>query len=156
MLQTPFGCVELLFDNKPIEYQVEKAPKDERLYPDVNGAYLLVYSYIADHNNHLLKCIIHNTKAKATAESGERLEAVAIYLDEGKITIGIEGDFAFPDKEDPYDFDGAFIPNGIEIYINQKTKSQCFAFGVAWILPCTDENDVQTWFAADPTVTFSK
>ena len=29
----------------------------------------------------------------------------------------------------------------------------CGIFGVAWLMECTEETDVQTWFAADPTIT---
>lgn len=36
--------------------------------------------------------------------------------------------------------------------INEDTKTDRYVFGVAWIENVTDDNDVQTWFGADPTM----
>ena len=38
------------------------------------------------------------------------------------------------------------------IMILEETKTTKYVFGVAWIEKVTTENDVQTWFGADPTL----
>ena len=81
----------------------------------------------------------------------ERLEAIAFYEQGGKLTIGCEGWFGEP-EEYGYDYDGSYLSNGLEIEITSHTKSKDFLFGVSWLDHCTDENEVQTWFAADPTI----
>lgn len=35
--------------------------------------------------------------------------------------------------------------------ITGNTKVSTYVFGVAWIVDATEENDIQTWFGADPT-----
>ncbi len=35
--------------------------------------------------------------------------------------------------------------------ITENTKTAAYVFGVAWIVNVTEENDVQTWYGADPT-----
>ncbi len=37
-------------------------------------------------------------------------------------------------------------------HILQDTKPHEFTIGVAWINKGTEENDIQTWFGADPTI----
>ena len=54
------------------------------------------------------------------------------------------------------DNNGRNLSNGIEIEILPKTETQYFIFGVAWLKKCSEENDIQTWFAADPTITGTK
>lgn len=81
-------------------------------------------------------------------ESGERLEALSFYINGGKITIGCEYD----DFEGILDYGLSYISNGFEITIPAKAKKQTLHFGAAWLSKCTEDNDVQTWFAGDPTI----
>ena len=70
-------------------------------------------------------------------------------------SIGTEADFCEPRTFD-YDYGGRNLPNGLEIEIDPQTKTQYFIFGIAWLKECSEEKDVQTWYAADPTITGSK
>lgn len=153
MLETPFGKIEMSFDGVPCEYKPVPVIKNEVLYPDVNEVYLLPFDFYSDGRKHILKCELCGNDIRAYPETGERLEAVAVYLNGGKLNIGIEGDFDLI-EEYGYDFGGNLTKRGVEIYIDENTCSRRFMFGIAWLLNCTDENDVQTWFAADPTITF--
>ena len=42
--------------------------------------------------------------------------------------------------------------DGVDYVILGVTNTQIFTFGVAWINNCTENNEVQTWFGADPTI----
>ena len=156
MLLTPLGKIAIYFDGNPVEYAQVTAPADPRLYPNVNGAFILKYYYQADEKEHTLRCIVENNKCVAHADTGERLVAVSIYTDTVKMTIGMEDDFGCLREYNKYDFGGLPLQNGLEVHIDRYTKSHDFVFGVAWISPYTQENEVQTWFAADPTISNSK
>ncbi|MEL7656571.1 MAG: hypothetical protein AAGU75_11760 [Bacillota bacterium] len=151
MLQTPLGNIKLYLDGNPIEYTFTKAPENPRLYPDVNGAFLLKYSFQADGKNHALRCVVDNSAIVSSLETGENFVAVSIHSSVIKMTLGIQGDFGCQ-RHCMFDFGGQFLRNGIEIQINSKTKSQDFTFGISWISPYTQENELQTWFAADPSI----
>lgn len=88
-------------------------------------------------------------------ESGERLECQAFYQDNVKLSIGIECDTGYFDTGERignYDYDSIYLNNGIGYKILSTTKSHVLVFGVSWINQCTDENDVRTWYGADPTI----
>ncbi|MGF7109457.1 hypothetical protein [Treponema pedis] len=49
-----------------------------------------------------------------------------------------------------YDYDNEYLNNGVCYLIYEKTKTDKYIFEIAWINNYTDENEVQTWFGADP------
>ena len=151
MLTTPFGNICITMDDKPIPYAIAPV-QNSKLFPDVSGAYVLAFEYLSDGVSHELHCVLDAPSVKGGIESGERLEAISFYDDQRKLTIGCEGCFGDPDEYN-YDYDGDYLSNGLTISITPATKSKVFLVGVAWLDLCTKENDVQTWFAADPTIT---
>ena len=150
MLKTKFGNIVITFDGVSVPFSII-AVANERLFPDVDGAFMLKYVYAHDGKPHTLRCYLDMCNITGYPESGERLEAIAFYEQGGKLTIGCEGWFGEP-EEYGYDYDGSYLSNGLEIEITSHTKSKDFLFGVSWLDHCTDENDVQTWLAADPTI----
>lgn len=152
MLHTPFGTIKLTFDGQPVSY-VKAAVKNKELFPDVDGAFIIRYAYLRDGKQHVLQCVLDLPGAAGATESGERLEAISFYEKEDKLTIGCEGWFGFHEIY-KYDYDGSYLPNGLEIDILPQTKSRDFIFGVAWLNQNTEKKDVQTWFAADPTISW--
>ena len=148
MLGTPFGKVKLLFDQKEVDYKLEPV-SNSKVFPDIDGAYILRFEYVPAGGEHTLQCLLDTTSCVGDIESGERLEAISFYIDNGKITIGCEGSFGCP-EEYGYDYDGDYTSTGLEIFIRSHTKTHTFCFGVAWLAVCSSEKDIQTWFAADP------
>ena len=59
-----------------------------------------------------------------------------------------------------YDYDADYLENGMAYLIEKHTQSNKYVFGVAWIdnvgwedeIDNENDRDVQTWFAADPTI----
>lgn len=151
MLTTPFGNIRITLDEVPVSY-IAKPVENPRLFPDVNGAFLLKYDFIRDSKSHQLCCFLDNPFAIGGSESGERLEAISIYMEEGKLTIGCEADFCDP-PDFHYDYTGTYLSSGIKLLIPPQMQSEPFLFGVSWLNHCTPEHDLQTWFAADPTIT---
>lgn len=149
MLETPFGNINISFDDKPIDFQIQKASPNKRLYPDITDVYLLTVLYGCDGRQHSLKCYIENCNIIGSPNSGELLEAISFYVDNGKIEIGCECEFNASEYR-KQDFDGNYLNDGLEIMIMPSTHSQKFVFGVSWLNECTKQNEVQTWFASDP------
>ncbi|WP_080844414.1 hypothetical protein [Cytobacillus gottheilii] len=150
MLSTPLGPIKIFINDIEIEYTVIKLSTMERQWPDVNGRYLIQYEYQKEFKKQHIKCCIPTLDIKGDIESGERLETIAFYKDDIKLSIRAEGEF----HEYPVylDYSGKYLDNGIQYETFEATEDRTFKFGVSWIQPCTEENEVQTWLAADPTV----
>ena len=106
---------------------------------------------------HIIYCTLEGINfnvIESYNESGERLECKAFYQDDIKLSIGIEADTEYIDgkRVSSYDYDGVNLHNGLGYHVFPITKSQKFVFGVAWINKYNETNEVQTWYAADPTI----
>lgn len=148
MLETIFGKIVIAFDGKAVPFSVFPI-ENKRLFPDVDGAFLLKYDYANDSKAHTLRCFLDSWGVTGRRESGEALEAISFYSQGAKLTIGCQGDFGWQEK---YDYSGSYLCNGLEIEIAPHTQSKAFLFAVAWLQHCTAENETQTWLAADPTL----
>ena len=148
MLETNLGKIVITLDGNTVPFSVCPI-ENKRLFPDVDGAFLLKYDYANDGKAHTLRCFLDTCGVTGSPESGERLEAISFYHHGAKLTIGCEGDFGWQEE---YDYSGSYLENGLQIQIFPHTKSKHFLFAVAWLDRCTDENDTQTWLAADPTL----
>ncbi len=149
-IETPYGKICMLLDGIEQGFTF-RCIAPNRFFPDVDAVYRIKYDYVSDGKTHLLSFILLNSKVIGEPETGERLESTAFYSEGGKLSLGCTASFGeLPDYD--CDFDGNLISNGIEIYISPTTKSQTFEFGVCWLLKCTEENEVQTWYGADPSV----
>lgn len=157
-LITSLGTVAIYMDNCQVEYNAIELNNDLVIFPDINGRYKIVIEYKSDNLPHLISCVIEDidfSRVKLYPESGERLECQAFYQDKVKLSIGIECDTGYFDTGERignYDYDSIYLNNGIGYSILPTTKSHELVFGIAWINECTDENDLQTWFGADPTI----
>ena len=152
MLTTPYGNIKVEFDGQETDYEITEILLNKKVWPDIAQGFLLRLKYIPDGVQHIIRCIIDGVADEVQGESGERLEMTSLYMADGKISIGVEADFGKPSVYG-YDFGGRNLLNGIEIAVYPETKEQYFIFGVAWLDGVDEDTDVQTWFAADPTIT---
>lgn len=157
-LITPLGSVVIYKDDCKVKYSAIKLDNDSVLFPNIDGRYRIIIEYESDNLPHCICCVIEDLdhiKTNHYPESGERLECQAFYRDKVKLSIGIECDTGYFDTGERignYDYDSIYLDNGIGYNILSTTKSHVLVFGIAWINECTDENDVQTWYGADPTI----
>ena len=159
-LLTPFGKIMILFDETPIDYVAVDLPRDKDICPDVNGRFKIEFFYESDNTNHTLSCVIDRLfgNVQTEMESDENYTALELYLVDIKLTIGCtyDGGYIRDDNgelvrlQGYYDYDFSYSDNGVEYNILPITKSNMFVFGISWIKPCTEENDIQTFDAADP------
>ena len=156
-MTTPLGDIEICIDGKTIKYTAQNMGVMDRLCLDVDGRFCIKVEFVPDGERHTISCIIksHIPSDKDGVESGERLELKSFYKGHSKLSIGMEGETGyFADGTrafDTYDYDTEYLEDGVRYVINEDTKTDRYVFGVAWIENVTDDNDVQTWFGADPT-----
>lgn len=158
MLATPLGYIAIYIDDKKVDYIEKNIGISDQLCPDVDGRYSIEVNFIPDGKVHTISCIIDKyiSSKEDGIESGERLELKSFYRRNAKLSIGMEGEAGhYPDGtrfSDIYDYDNDYMENGVSYLILEETKTTKYIFGVAWIDNVTAENDVQTWYGADPTL----
>ena len=68
----------------------------------------------------------------------------------------MEGDTGYyPDGtriNNHYDHDNNYLDNGVSYKILKSTHTNQFVFGIAWIDNPKQDNEVQTWYGADPSI----
>lgn len=150
MLMTPLGAVQVFVNDNEVEFTAIKMDNLDPHCPDVNGRFLIQYEYKNQFGNLEIKCCIPSLDVTGEIESGERLEAISFYKGNIKLTIATEGEFN--DHPKYINYSGDYLRNGIQYSTFQVTADRNLKFGVCWIQPCTEENEVQTWFGADPNL----
>ncbi|WP_052129865.1 hypothetical protein [Ureibacillus sinduriensis] len=150
MLVTPLGNIKVYVNNEGVDFTAIKLVNDLH-FPnsDIKGRFLIQYEYRNDYKHQEITCCIPSLNVEGVIESGERLEAISFYKKDIKLTIGV--DWEFTDYPEYIDFSGDYLNNGIQYVTFHNTADRKFSFGVCWIQPCTEENDIQTWFGADPS-----
>lgn len=157
MLSTPLGDIEIYIDNEKEEYTVKNIGASERLCPDISGRFGIEILYEPDGKQHTISCRIkkYHASSRDEIEPGERLELKSFYRENTKLSIGMEGDAGYYSDgtrdSDVYDYDNDYMEDGVSYLIMEDTKTTKYVFGIAWIDNVTVENDVQTWYGADPT-----
>jgi hypothetical protein len=48
----------------------------------------------------------------------------------------------------------AYLDNGVQFFVLENTKTTDYVFGLAWINEVNDDNDVQTWYGANPILLY--
>lgn len=155
MLITPLGEIEISIDNNPIKY-VYKEIKYDKTCKDLSGRYSIVVNFIPDGKEHIIACRIksYTPSEKDGCETGENLELKSFYKENVKLSLGMEGDTWYIDGKrlSRYDYDNHYIIDGVQYCLLSFTKTERYLFGIAWIENVNENNDVQTWFGADPTL----
>lgn len=161
-LITPFGEIQILIDGIPVPYAAKEGRKYDGLCSNVLGRYQIKISFVPDGKEHQIACIFNpSCLYERMTESGEYLECQSFYNSERyKMSIGLEFDEG--DEKwirNKYDYDIAYLENGMAYRIESHTKTTEYVFGLCWIDdvgwndPIDDnDRDVETWFGADPTL----
>lgn len=158
MLTAPLGDIEIYVDDNKVEYMEKNIRVSDKLCPDVSGRYAIKIDFIPDGKIHTISCKIkgHVSSEKDGIELGERLELKSFYKDNTKLSIGMEGESGYYADgmciSDIYDYDNEYMEDGVLYMVMKETKTTKYVFGIAWIENVTTENDVQTWYGADPTL----
>lgn len=150
-LHTPFGGIQVLVDDTVVTFEHRSIDPDKKLFPDVDAAHRINVKVKTDGETHTIRIRLIDCEVGGNIESGETLEAISFYKNNGKVTIGCYASFG-DSEEYNLDYDGYYCSDGLKIETLPETQTSEFKFGVCWIKECTEEKDVQTWFGADPTI----
>ena len=157
MLSTPLGDIIILIDNKAISYNAIPVNRDKTCM-DIHGRYKIVIDFIPDGQEHQIKCLIdgYENIDDDFVETGDNLELKSFVKNNIKLSIGMEGDSGyFSDGtriSDYYDYDNDYFDNGVSYQILKITQTNKYVFGIAWIVDQRPDNEVQTWYGADPSI----
>jgi hypothetical protein len=157
MLSTPLGDIIILIDNKAISYNAIPVNRDKTCM-DIHGRYKIVIDFIPDGQEHQIKCLIdgYENIDDDFVETGDNLELKSFVKNNIKLSIGMEGDSGyFSDGtriSDYYDYDNDYFDNGVSYQILKNTQTNKYVFGIAWIVDQRPDNEVQTWYGADPSI----
>ncbi len=155
MIITPAGEIEIFLDGNKIDYFASSV-EITSICGNLDGRYSIRVKFDPDGFAHIISCCIANyfPSEEDGIESGERLELKSFYTNKSKVSIGMEADLGYINKQriSTYDYDAGYLKNGVYYELLPETQTQEYIFGIAWLNTCSDENDVQTWFGADPTL----
>ena len=151
MLKTPLGEIIVSIDETETEYTAAAAPLDHRCNK-LNGRYYICIEHENDSKPHTITCRIsgYTLNEKDGAEDGEDLLLMSFFKGSAKLSIGVEFDYC-----GKYDYDAVHLQDGMQFRVFPQTKTKYFVFGIAWIDDCDDENEIHTWFGADPTLMYT-
>lgn len=144
---TPLGELFIHVDGIDIMYDYQVRGKSDPC-KDVEGRYLVEINFQPDGiMHHIIECVFitpNNLEYTRSYESGECLECQAFYTKKDKLSIGTHV------NNDGSDYEVDYLNNGMAYLIFPSTKNTKYEFGISWICDYTKDNDVQTWFGADP------
>ena len=148
MLKTPLGGIIVSVDDMKTEYTAAAVPIDHRC-DKLNGRYYICVELENDGKPHTITWRISDYKPnkKDGAEDGETLLLMSFFKGNAKLSIGVEFDYY-----GKYDYEAFHLQDGMQIRVFPQTKTKYFVFGIAWVDKCNDENEIHTWFGADPTM----
>ena len=146
MLKTPLGDIIVSVDDISIEYTAVPVLCDKRC-PDLNGRYYICIEHENDGKPHTIACSIsgYTPTEKDGAEDGEDLLLMSFFKCNTKLSIGVEFDYF-----GKFDYEAIHLQDGMQFRVLPHTKTKCFVFGIAWVYDCNEENEIHTWFGADP------
>lgn len=155
-LETPFGRVKILIDDVEFPYYAIEKVHQPNLCPDVIGRFHITLHFEPDGREHEIKCIIPEMACTdRDTESGELFECQAFYKGyDWKLSIGLVSvnDY-YVDVPDRNVCEFDYLDNGMSYIVLENTRGNEYTFGIAWIDSVNDiDRDIQTWFAADPTI----
>lgn len=122
----------------------------------MSGRYSIIVDFIPEGKEHIIACRIksYTPSEKDECETGENLELKSFYQKNFKLSLGMEGDTCYIGERhlSCYDYNNGYTTDGVQYCLLSFTKTSRYVFGIAWIENVSENNDVQTWFGADPTL----
>lgn len=146
-LTTPLGELFITIDDVLIDYDYRTVEKDSTCQ-DVDGRFAIIVTFVPDGKEHTIACRIksHHPSIDDDVDTGEYLELKNFYNGTAKLSLGMTGDSGFS----TFDYENLYLDDGVAYLILPNTKTTNYVFGISWLNNSAEENEVQTWFGADP------
>lgn len=144
MITTPIGKISITLNGEPVNYVFSHLEKSRRNF-NVDGRFKIELE-TRESGEKIVECIldIGEEEIQGYSESGEELELISFQQGNTKLSIGTIGDISGIKYE--------YESDRLRLKIDEKVVIDKIVFYIAWIMMCTEMNDIHTWFAADPTL----
>ena len=149
-INTPFGEIGIFIDGEEVEYKAERMDLSV-IGKTVDERYMIKVNHAEDNGKHIISCCIKDKPRdlEGEIEPGENLELISFCRSEIRLSIGTEGDTW--NDSGIFDYDISYEKDGMSYIQNEDTKTEWFVFGICWISDYRYDEDVRTWYGADPS-----
>lgn len=150
MLKTDIGNIIIAIDGQILDYApIKLANKGKNFI--VDGRYqVIVENMLFSEGETIIDCIIDNNKMldlHGYPESGEGLALISFIHNNTKLSIGIEDDIPGVYYQ--------YMNDRLRVNVTKSASLNTFTFFIAWLtMHNKEQEEIYTWFAADPTLTF--
>jgi hypothetical protein len=152
MLKTPIGFIDVLINGKSNDYKSMKLVNKEKNF-SVDGRHKVIVDLPVNQDQDIvIECKLAEfagDNAMGCIESGERLALISFYQDNIKLSIGVEDEIS--------NVMCCYIDYGVKVILSKEVHLKQVIFGIAWVsMKDREKEDIYTWFAADPTLQYSR
>lgn len=144
VMYTELGEIKIFINGKEVPYKTIELINYSQYFSVRNRFKLscdVPKQIVGDIN---IECIIEikkDIKVTSYSETGENLALISFYWDKNKLSLGTRGDI----EGVKY----SYLDNAIKLTMQRNPRQVMFY--VAWLeLVDSEEEDIYTWFAADP------
>ncbi len=152
MLETPLGAIVVCIDGNAVPYAYETAPREDEHFKELTGRCFIDIDFIPDGHRHTIACLVDAPESPMDdIDVAGSVASKCFYHNNTKLSIAVKGNASDFDAS-MRDFGACcqFLINGIAYEVQPTAKATRFTFGVAWMIGYTAENEMQTWYGADP------
>lgn len=149
MLKTELGNIIITINGQILDYKpIRLANKGKNF--TVDGRYQAIVDNISvSELETVIDCIVDDNKALALngySESGEGLALISFLYNNIKLSLGVEGDIAGVYYE--------YMDDRLRVKVTKSASLNSLTFFIAWLtMHNTEQEEIYTWYAADPTLT---
>lgn len=149
MLKTELGNIIITVNGQISDYTPIKLVNKGRNFT-VDGRYqVIVDNILVFELETVIDCILNDNKSldlNGYSESGEGLALISFLYNNIKLSIGVEGDIAGVYYE--------YMIDRLRVKVTKSASLNSLTFFIAWLnMHNTEQEEIYTWFAADPTLT---
>ena len=105
-----------------------------------------------DGHRHTIACFVDTPESpRDDIDVASSVASKYFYRDNAKLSIAIKGNASdFDASMRDFGTYNRFLLNGMAYEVLPATEATRFTFGIAWMIGYTAENEIQTWYGADP------
>lgn len=150
MLKTLFGNVSILINDQLFHYNPIKLVNEGKNFI-VDERYQIIVDKISSSEHETsIDFILESDKAldlNGYSESGEGLAMLSFLYKNKKLSIGVEGDISGVYY--------VYMHDRLRVIVTKSASVSSLTFFIAWLtMHNIEQEEIYTWFAADPTIAF--
>lgn len=149
MLKTELGNIIITINGQILDYTPIKLANKVKSFI-VDGRYQVIVDnvLVSESEETIIDCILKDNETRGLsgyAESGENLALISFLYNNIKLSIGVEGDISGVYYE--------YMNDRLRVKLTKSASLNSITFFIAWLTMInTEQEEIYTWFAADPTL----